>query len=282
MSWYNKYMSIYEKPYDDISTEFLDYLKDRLGKLQSSKPITSLTIIALNEETRLLSCLWALSDIKSRYPIEIFAVDNGSTDRTPEILERLGIKYYKESRKSYGHARQCGLEHAKGKYTLCIDSDTLYPSHYVDKFVKELNKPGVVCVSALTGIIPDEKNSRFSLAIYEAIRDIHLRLLFLKRPELSVRGMSLGFHTDLGKKYGFRTGIKRGEDGSMALALKKEGKIRLITSSQARLVTRGNTRIDTSHLSTLWHQIATALKNPEKYFRKREYYDDDPENLLDY
>ena len=43
----------------------------------------------------------------------------------------------------------------------------------------------------------------------------------------NVRGMVFAFQTDTAHKVGFRTDIIRGEDGSLALGLKKYGKIKI-------------------------------------------------------
>ena len=49
--------------------------------------------------------------------------------------------------------------------------------------------------------------------------------------------MTFAFKTELGKQLGFRTDIIRGEDGSLALAMKPYGKLVFIHSSKARVIT---------------------------------------------
>ena len=73
--------------------------------------------------------------------------------------------------------------------------------------------------------IPTSKN-RITLAVYEFIRDCSLVLRRVNRPELSVGGGSFGIPMDRAREIGWYTRIKRGEDGSMAFALKQFGKIR--------------------------------------------------------
>ena len=62
---------------------------------------------------------------------------------------------------------------------------------------------------------------------YEKLRDVYFNIQHLRRPELNVRGMVFAFQTDTAHKVGFRTDIIRGEDGSLALGLKKYGKIKI-------------------------------------------------------
>lgn len=126
--WYDKYLSIYGKSFDELSDDILDKIKVSLSDLQSKEPLVSVVVIAYNEENRLPACLWSISDIKTKYPVEILGVNNNSKDRTEQVYQRLGLPYYNEIRQNPGFARQCGLGHAKEKYHFCIDADAFYPS----------------------------------------------------------------------------------------------------------------------------------------------------------
>src|SRR5574344_62306 len=105
-------------------------------------------------------------------PVEISGVDNDSKDRTAEIYERCGIRYYKETQHSPGFARNCGLEHSRGKYHICIDSDSLYPKSYVEIFTNHLTRPNVICCYGLWSFIPDSTHSPMQLFIYETLISI--------------------------------------------------------------------------------------------------------------
>ena len=113
-------MSIYGKPFSEVPQHIVDETRERLAKLQSPEPLVSVVVIAYNEECRLASCLWSLSELQTRYPIEILGVNNNSKDRTEEVYKSLGVPYFNETRQSPGFARQCGLEHARGKYHFFI------------------------------------------------------------------------------------------------------------------------------------------------------------------
>ena len=156
---------------DDIPDETFDEIKGKLAQKQSDKPLVSIVVIAYNEEKRLTACLWSLSELKTQYPIEILGVNNNSKDRTEEVYQRLGLPYFNEQKQSPGFARQCGLEHTKGKFHFCIDADTFYPPRYVDLMMTKLKKPGVSCVSSFWSFFPDENHSRYGLFLFEVIRD---------------------------------------------------------------------------------------------------------------
>ena len=156
MKWYSKYLQVYEQPFASAPPEVVGFVKKKLRKLSENKqPLASVVLICHNEETRLLSCLWSLCDNECDFPIEILAVNNNSTDRTEAVMQQLGVTYFNETKKGPGHARQCGLNQAKGKYHICIDTDTIYPSRYIKTHVKQLMKPGVACTFSLWSFIPD-------------------------------------------------------------------------------------------------------------------------------
>ena len=281
MKWYTKYMQVYEKPFVDAPQSVIDEVRNKLAKLQSNQPVVTVSLIGYNEEKRLLACLWSLSEMICKYPVEIIGVDNESTDRTAEIYQATGIPYYTENQHSCGFARLCGLNNAKGKYHINIDSDTLYPPHYVETMIKVLEKPGVVAVSSLWSYIPDKNHSWIGLKFYEFARDVHLYLQSFKRPELSVRGLVFAYRTDYARQVGIRTDIRRGEDGSLALGLKRYGKIVFVRKRKARAVTGyGTISADGSLLNSFKVRVLYALKGIGGIFSKKEVYKDEDSNLI--
>lgn len=278
--WYDQYLSIYGKPFSEVPQNIVDGIRERLASLQSAEPLVSVVVIAYNEECRLAACLWSLSELKTKYPIEIIGVNNNSKDRTEDVYKSLGLPYYNETRQSPGYARQCGLEHAKGKYHFFIDADTFYPSCYVDLMMRKLEKPNVSCVGTFWSYYPDEKHSAFGLFVFELIRDTFLWVQHFKRPELNIRGMTFAFRADYAKQVKIRTDIRRGEDGSLALELKKFGKIAFLYNRKARPVTGYGTLNEGSLLQSLWHRVKVQGKGITRIFHKTEHYEDSEDNLV--
>ncbi len=282
MPWYSKYLTLFEKPYHDAPAGVIEEVNGKLQQMRSENPIASVVVIAHNEETRLLSCLWSLSENRCSYPVEIIGVNNNSTDHTGEIFEASGIPYYLEEKKGPGFARDCGQKHAQGKYYICIDSDTMYPPKYIETVIRELEKPGVVATSSFWSFIPDKDHSKWGLRFYEAVRDLYIRALFINRPERGVRGMVFAYKTDYGRKVGYRVELKRGEDGSMALGLKKYGQIKLITTCKARPATASNTlNADGSLFNSFKVRVIKGLKNSSFFFtRQTKPPKDEDSNLI--
>ena len=278
--WYDKYLSVYGKPFSEVPQNIIGDIQKALAALQSAEPLVSVVVIAYNEEKRLAACLWSLSELKTKYPIEIIGVNNNSKDHTEEVYKSLGVPYYNETRQSPGYARQCGLDHSKGKYHFFIDADTFYPSCYVDLMMKKLMKPNVSCVGTFWSYYPDEKHSAFGLFVFELIRDTFLWIQHFKRPELNIRGMTFAFRADYAKQVKIRTDIRRGEDGSLALELKRFGKIAFLYNRKARPVTGYGTLNEGSLLQSLWHRVKVQGRGITRIFHKTDHYEDKEENLV--
>lgn len=281
MKWYQPYLSVYEKPYSQAPKVIVEGVKERIDKLQNCSPLVTVSVIGYNEEKHLLACLWSLSNQVCKYPMEIIGVDNDSNDCTVQIFQDTNVPYYTEKKHSCGWARSCGLEHAKGKYHINIDSDTIYPPHYVETMVDVLEKKDVVGVSSLWSYIPDKTHPWWQLIIYEFTRDCYLFLQSFKRPELSVRGLVFAYDTKLGKQIGIRTDIIRGEDGSLALELKKHGKIVFVRKKKARAVTGyGTVSADGSLFQSFKNRMIKGLKNISSLFTSKAEYKDEESNLI--
>ncbi|MFT4094895.1 MAG: glycosyltransferase family 2 protein [Niabella sp.] len=282
MAWYSKYLTLYEKPVSAASKAVVEEIKENLRQKQSSTPLATIAVIAYNEEKRLLSCLWSLSESRCKYPVEIVGINNNSADGTEEVLKMTGIPYANEMQKGPGFARNKGLDMCTGKYYICIDADTMYPPAYIETMINRLQQPGVVAACSFWSYFPDKNHSRLGLKFYEALRDVHLYLLSRKRPELCVRGMTFAHDAILGKEIKYRTDIKRGEDGSMALALKRYGKIAFVRSSKTRVITGyGTLSQDGSLLNSLKIRLRNHLGGFKNLFTKQNNYPDNKTNIIE-
>lgn len=90
----------------------------------------SVIIPAYNEEKHLPLALEALHKQKEK-PDEIIVVDNNSTDKTPEIARKFGVKVVKEKKRGITFARNKGFEVAKHEIIARTDADTLPPPNWI-------------------------------------------------------------------------------------------------------------------------------------------------------
>lgn len=280
MAWYDKYLSVYGKPFNEVPYNIINEIKNRLSNLQSDEPLISIVMIAYNEECRLISCLWSLSEMCFDYPIEILGVNNNSKDRTEDVFKSVGLPYHNEFRQSPGFARLCGLNHAKGKFYFCIDADTCYPPQYVNLMMKKLQNKDVSCVSSFWSFFSNANHSKISLHCYELIRDLFLYFQHFNRPELCVRGMVFAFKIEYARQVQIRTDIRRGEDGSLALSLKKFGRIAFLYNRKARPVTGYGTIGNQSIWKSFWDHAKIQGKGLTRIFHKTDHYEDTEDNLV--
>ncbi len=281
MVWYNKYLEVYGKNYDEVaSKDIVSQIRANLKLLQNDNPLVTVSVIAYNEEKHLLACLWALSEMKSKYPIEIIGVDNESKDKTAEIFRAVGLSYYTETQHSCGHARLCGLSHAQGKYHVNIDADTLYPPRYVDILISIMEKSSqVMGVSATWEYFPNDNYSKSNLAFYVFLRNMYLRIQSWKRPELSVRGLVFAYRTEEARKVGIRVHIVRGEDGALAFGLRQYGKIVFVYSRRARVIT-GYGTVGNGVWRHFWTRVLQIGRKFGVFFISAKEYKDQDYNIV--
>lgn len=276
MKWSKKFLDIYEKPYSSFSNELFEKVKVNVERINSQpNPIATVAIITYNDETRLLSCIWSLSENKSKYPFEIIGINNRSKDNSENVFKRAGVPCYFEERKGCSAARQCGLDNAKGKYYICIDSDTIYPPDYVETVVNAFEKTNPVVVNMSYNYVYNSNKERIKYLIYNFLRNIYTRLVRIKRPELAVRGSVFSINSELGKKVGFRINIIRGDDGSMARGLLEYGKIKFVRNNKLKPLSR-----TTIFEQSLTKKIFSELKHVKRYFKRPKQIVDQESNII--
>ena len=82
--WYTKCLEVFEKPIDSVSEQTVNEVRKKLMALQSKEPMVSVVLIAHNEETHLLACLWSLCDNTCPVPMEILTVNNSAQGTFPQ------------------------------------------------------------------------------------------------------------------------------------------------------------------------------------------------------
>lgn len=88
-------------------------------------------------------------------PIEIIVVDDGSTDRTPEIAEQYGdqIRYIRfDENRGANAARNAGIEAATGEYVAFLDTDDRWKSNKITRQITRFQETNLNCGLVHTGI----------------------------------------------------------------------------------------------------------------------------------
>jgi glycosyltransferase involved in cell wall biosynthesis len=265
---------LHEKPLDEIPATFFEEINSGLMALQSDRPLVSIVIPAMNEEVSILRTLHSLSRNRTGYPVEIIVVNNNSTDRTQEVLDRLHVKSFLQKKPGWGPARQMGQEQAQGKYILTADADCFYPPLWIEKMTTELLREGVTCVYGGYSFLGSSAHARWKFSIYESLRNVITEIRNIKRPWFNAVGMCMGYVKELGLKIGFVDRKIRGEDGRMCFELAQLGKIVRVRSRDVVVWTFPRTlEKDGGLWKSLLNRMIIELSRLRGYFNKQAAHD---------
>ncbi|TCD01998.1 glycosyltransferase [Pedobacter frigidisoli] len=272
-SWVNNYHLDY-KSIDEVPSSFFAEVNIKLNALQNKAPLVTILIAAWNEELNIIRNIASLADLNTKYPIEIIVVNNNSTDRTQQTLDKLNVTNYFQKIQGCGPARQLGMERAKGKYILLADADCVYPPIWVDEMMAELTKPNVACVYGRYSFIPEAGFPRWKLYLLEKLKDVAAELRQLKRPYLNAYGISMGYVKEFGLKAGYIMHNTRGDDGRLCFDLMQFGKIMPVRSNEARVWTAPRTlQRDGSFTTALFSRLKLEFGNVISLFTPHPSHD---------
>lgn len=121
-------------------------------------PYLSIVIPALNEEHRLPPSLEKIDAFLSTqaYSYEVIVVDNGSTDRTKEVVETFQqthdyVKFIQLSERGKGRAVKAGMLAANGDYRFICDADLSMPIEEISKFLPPNGENADVLIGSREG-----------------------------------------------------------------------------------------------------------------------------------
>ena len=105
---------------------------------------TSIIIPTYNEEKDIQKCMESLL-VQSHKDFELIIVDDGSTDKTREIVKQLSsknkrIKLILGKHGGPGASRNLGAKKAKGKVLVFVDSDMSFPKDFIQNLTKPILK----------------------------------------------------------------------------------------------------------------------------------------------
>jgi len=113
------------------------------ARASSAEPVTielSIVMPCLNEAETIGACIGKARAALEQANVagEVIVGDNGSTDGSVEIAERLGAKVVHVKAKGYGSALMGGIAAAAGKYIVMGDADDSYEFGHIPRFLEQL------------------------------------------------------------------------------------------------------------------------------------------------
>ncbi|MBT1169954.1 glycosyltransferase [Bifidobacterium sp. SO4] len=114
--------------------------------MMSENPLISVVIPVYNVEKYLQQCVDSVLEQTYKH-LEIILVDDGSTDSSGEMCDRMAtlddrIRVVHKRNAGLGMARNSGLDVASGQYVMFLDSDDFVDSRMVEELYAQLRKTG--------------------------------------------------------------------------------------------------------------------------------------------
>jgi len=144
------------------------------------KIFLSVIIPAYNEEKRLPKTINEIFDYlsKKNFSFEVIVVNDGSKDKTAEIVKELMKKYPNlklidnKENKGKGAAVRQGMLEAQGKFRLFSDADHSTPISEIEKFLPEFEKGADVVIASrdIKGAILDPPQPLFRRFVGEGFK----------------------------------------------------------------------------------------------------------------
>lgn len=126
-------------------------------------PYVSVIVPVLNGERTIKECLDSL--LRIDYPLErreILVVDNGSTDRTTEIVKQYSVRCVLESRRGLSYARNCGIEASYGQILVFTDADCIVTTGWLRELAQGFDSEEVgVAVGEVVSFPPKTPAERY-------------------------------------------------------------------------------------------------------------------------
>jgi len=103
--------------------------------------LASIIIVTYNHKNYIGDCLGSVS--LQDYPHETIIVDNGSSDGTPDFIEKNfpNVKLVRNTENiGYGAGNNIGVKYAKGEYIVILNPDTVVEKGWLQELVEPLEK----------------------------------------------------------------------------------------------------------------------------------------------
>lgn len=104
--------------------------------------MVSVVMPCLNEEQAIGACIQKIQETFAAAGIdgEIVVCDNGSTDASVSIAERMGARVVHQPLRGYGNAYLKGFASARGRYLVMGDADDTYDFRLIPQFVDAISR----------------------------------------------------------------------------------------------------------------------------------------------
>ncbi|OUQ00230.1 glycosyltransferase family 2 protein [Lactobacillus gallinarum] len=146
---------------------------------------------------------------------EVIAVNDGSTDNSLKIIKKIArndgrIKVYSQKNKGVSYARNLGLDKAKGRYILFLDSDDELPPHTLSSYYRIFQMENADIIEGNIHISEKQDKYRNKIKVFNHDKAIKY---FLNCKTISGYAGGKAYNKNILKNIRFISSISYGEDG---------------------------------------------------------------------
>ena len=189
----------------------------------------SFIIPVFNRPEEIRELLESFCALESPKTFEIVIIEDGSTLDSKLIVDHfqdlLKISYYAKENTGPGHSRNYGMERAKGRYFIILDSDCILPPPYLEAVISKLNShyvDGFGGPDAAKDSFTDlQKAINFSMTSYMTTGGIRGGKISIENYE--PRSFNMGISKEAFQATGGFGRIHPGEDPDLSIRLKEMG-----------------------------------------------------------
>jgi O-antigen biosynthesis protein len=185
-------------------------------------PHVTVVVAAYDAEATIGDCVRSLRDL--HYPedkLELVVVDNGSRDRTREVVRehRDRVQLAEEPTRGAGAARNAGVARATGEVVAFTDADCVVDPGWLRSLVAPLRDPRVgIAGGPIRALAPANDVARFGEAVHD-----HRAAIEVYRPPYAITmswASPRGVIAELG---GFDNRFRRGQDTDLSYRIVQAG-----------------------------------------------------------
>ncbi|MEI7463093.1 MAG: glycosyltransferase family 2 protein, partial [Candidatus Taylorbacteria bacterium] len=143
------------------NTDYIDVLDIKTIKeidfADVRAPKVSIIISVFNKWKYTYNCLKSLKENLADISFEVVIVDDGSTDETKKMVEKIKNAVYIKNKKNYGFVGSCnsGAKRARGEYLVFLNNDTIVKKNWLNALLDTFQSNKNIGLAGSKLIYPD-------------------------------------------------------------------------------------------------------------------------------
>jgi glycosyltransferase involved in cell wall biosynthesis len=181
------------------------------------EPLVSVIIPCYNGEAFLKEAIESAL-AQSYHRVEIIVVDDGSTDSSPEIAQRLPVRYIRQPNRGLTASRNLGVRESRGSYIVFLDADDRLMPSAIETGLRVLTERPECAMAVGDHLFVSEDGSYLANSSKDCLAASHYEAL-LKSNFIEMISSVLFRRSVLDQVGGFDTGLRVAEDYELYLRI---------------------------------------------------------------